>query len=179
MTHYFREPHRYYDQDVLVVGGGNSAVEAALAVWRIGGRVTLAHQFEKFDAGVKPWVLPDIRNRIEEGTIDVLWSHRVRAIEEGRVTLCEVDSGAERSVNNDWVLAMTGYHPDYALLTDAGAEFGSDGTPRFDPQTYETSVPGLFIAGVIIAGAVSGSVFIENGREHGPAIVEHLETLSH
>lgn len=176
VTHYFREPHLYFDQDVVVVGGGNSAVEAALAVWRAGGRVTLVHLFDRLDDGVKPWILPDIENRIEEGEIAALWAHRIEAIEPEVVRVRDLEAGTVRVLENDWVLAMTGYLPDTRLLEALGVEILAGSVPRFDPETYETNVPGVFVAGVLVAGDAPGQVFIENGRHHGPAIVASLET---
>jgi thioredoxin reductase (NADPH) len=177
VTHYFREPHRYFDQDVVVVGGGNSAVEAALTTWRAGARVTLVHLFDDFDRGVKPWVLPDIRNRLTSGEIAVEWGSRVVAIEPDRVKIGEVKGGAERWVPNDFVLAMTGFRPDPRFLEALGAQIDSTtGVPAHDPATMETTVPGLFIAGVLAAGFDANRIFIQNGREHGELIVSSLRT---
>lgn len=175
VKHYFDEAHRYYDQDVLVVGGGNSAVETALAVWRAGGRVRLVHLFAGFDEGVKPWVLPDIENRVEEGSIPVSWGHRVAEIAPERVRIEPVDGGEGRWLPNDWVLAMTGYRPDPALLRQLGVEPDPEtGIAPHDPETMETSRPGVYIAGVLAAGYDANRIFIENGRHHGPRIVRHV-----
>ncbi len=175
VTHYFREPHGYFDQDVLVVGGGNSAVEAALTTWRAGARVTLVHLYDEFDRGVKPWVLPDIRNRVESGDIEVVWESRVLAIEPDRVRIGPVNGGSERSLPNDFVLAMTGFRPDPRFLEALGARIDPEtGVPAHDPTTMETDVPGLFIAGVLAAGYDANRIFIENGREHGAMIVRSL-----
>jgi len=175
VTHYFREPHRYFDQDVLVVGGGNSAVEAALTTWRAGARVTMVHLLDDFDPGVKPWVLPDIRNRVTSGEILVAWGSRVLAIEPNRVRISSVSGDAERWISNDFVLAMTGFRPDPRFLVALGAEIDSTtGIPLHDPETMETTVPGLFIAGVLAAGFDANRIFIQNGREHGDLIVDSL-----
>jgi len=176
LTHFFREPHSYYDQDVAVIGAGNSAVEAALAVWRVGARVSLIHFLEGFDRGVKPWVRPDIENRIAEGSIAVLWRHRVEAIEPKLIRVRNQDTDETLELPNDRVLAMTGYRPDHTLLEGLGVNIGSDGVPAFKLDTFETNVPDLFVAGVLVAGNAPGRVFIENGRLHGPAIVAGLET---
>lgn len=177
VTHYFREPHRYFDQDVLVVGGGNSAVEAALTTWRAGARVTLVHLADDFDRGVKPWVLPDIRNRVSSGEIEVVWGSRVLAIEPDRVRIGPVDGGGDRWVSNDFVLAMTGFRPDPRFLEALGAQIDPEtGVPAHDPATMETTVPGLFIAGVLAAGFDANRIFIQNGREHGDRIADSLRT---
>jgi len=175
VTHYFREAHGYFDQDVLVVGGGNSAVEAALATWRAGARVTVVHLFDEFDRGVKPWVLPDIRNRLESGDIEVIWKSRVLAIESDCVRIGPVNGGSERVLPNDFVLAMTGFRPDHRFLETLGAPIDpATGVPAHDPETMETEVPGLFIAGVLAAGYDANRIFIQNGREHGELIVSSL-----
>ena len=177
VTHYFREPHRYFDQDVLVVGGGNSAVEAALTTWRAGARVTMVHLLDDFDRGVKPWVLPDIRNRVESGDIGVEWGSRVLAIEPDRVKIGSVSDGGERWIPNDFVLAMTGFRPDPRFLRALGAQIDSTtGVPVHDSATMETTVPELFIAGVLAAGFDANRIFIQNGREHGDLIVDSLRT---
>ncbi|MFW6039582.1 MAG: YpdA family putative bacillithiol disulfide reductase [Gemmatimonadota bacterium] len=174
VTHYFRDPHRVYDQDVLVVGGSNSAVEAALACWRTGARVTLAHRGAVLSSSVKAWILPDIENRIEAGEIDVMWEHEVARIEPERVLLRSRRDDETTWLPNDFVLAMTGYHPDLRLLHELGVPVDPEtGAPVFDPETMETPVPGLYIAGVIAAGRDGNRIFIENGRKHGARIVEH------
>lgn len=174
VVHWFREPHRYYGQEVLVVGGGNSAVEAALATWRAGGRVTLLHQFEDFDEGVKPWILPDIRARIREGSVRALWRHRVEAVHPERVRIRDLGSGESRTLSNDWVLAMTGYRADPRLLEELGVPRDDAEVPAHDPDTLATPVPGVYVAGSLVAGGDAGRVFIENGRHHGERIVGHV-----
>ncbi|MDT8436855.1 MAG: YpdA family putative bacillithiol disulfide reductase [Gemmatimonadota bacterium] len=175
VTHYFRDAHRYFDQDVIVVGGGNSAVDAALSTWRAGARVTLVHQFDDFDRGVKPWVLPDIRNRLEKGEIAVRWRTRLAEIEPARVRLEHADGGDAGWVRNDFVLAMTGYRPDPKFLVSLGVPVDPvTGVPAHDPETLETPVAGAFVAGVIAAGFDANRIFIQNGREHGPRIVRAL-----
>ncbi|MBI4545777.1 MAG: YpdA family putative bacillithiol disulfide reductase [Gemmatimonadetes bacterium] len=175
VTYYYREGHPYYDQDCLVIGGGNSAVEAALDLYRCGARVTLLHFADRLDRGVKPWVLPDITNRLEKGEIAARWQARVQQIRPGAVILRSEIEGAEEELRNDWVFAMTGFSPDPGLLRRLGVSIDpTTGIPAHDPQTMETDVSGIFIAGVIAAGHDANKIFIENGRAHGPRIVESL-----
>ncbi|MDE2944908.1 MAG: YpdA family putative bacillithiol disulfide reductase [Gemmatimonadota bacterium] len=175
VIHYYREPFPFFDQDVLVVGGGNSAVEAALELYRNGVRVRMVHFADALDPGVKPWVRPDIENRIASGEIPMHWRSRVACLGTGAATIVEESTGAETGVSNDWVLAMTGWRPDAALLTGLGVETDPDtGIPAHDPETMETTVPGVYIAGVIAAGFNANKIFIENGREHGAFIATHL-----
>jgi thioredoxin reductase (NADPH) len=173
--HYYREPYPFYDQDVLVVGGRNSAVESALELFRAGARVTMVHFEDSIDDGVKPWVVPDITNRLEWGEIGVYWRHRVAEITPGTVVLRDVDSGDTAEIENDWVFAMTGWRPNPAQLVSLGVEIDREtGIPSYDPDTMETNVPGVFVAGVLAAGNDANKIFIENGREHGPKIVRYL-----
>jgi len=175
VVHYFREPYPYFDQDVAVVGGGNSAADAALTVWREGGRVTLVHLFDELDRGVKPWVRPDIDNRIAEGSIPALWRHRVVEVRWGEVVVESLDTGERRALPNDWVLAMTGYVPDPVLLRSLGVSIDPDtGIPAHDPATLRTDVPGVYLAGVVAAGYDANKIFIENGKLHGPLIADSV-----
>jgi len=175
VTHYFRDPHLYFNQDVLVVGGGNSAVEAALTTWRAGARVTLVHLFDGFDRGVKPWVLPDIQNRLEADEIRVMWKHMVERIDPASVLLRDLNDGPEVCLANDFVLAMTGFRPDPELLRGLDVPVDDEtGIPRHDPASMETEVPGVYIAGVLAAGFDANRIFIENGREHGARIVQRF-----
>lgn len=172
VTHYYREGLPYFDQDCLVVGGGNSAVEAALDLYRSGARVTVVHFEGEFDRGVKPWVLPEISGRIAKGEVAVRWRSRVAEILPGAVRLrSEVDDAIEE-LDNDFVFAMTGYTPNPWLLRELGADFDpATGVPVHDPATLETTIPGVFIAGVVVGGNRPNQIFIENSREHGPRIV--------
>ena len=174
VRHYYHEPYPYYDQDVLVVGAGNSAVEAALEMYRNGARVTMVHFLDMIDRGVKPWVVPDITNRLERGEIAVHWRHRVAEIRLSSVVLRADNGGSETEIENDFVVAMTGWRADYAPLRSLGVEIDDDtGIPTHDTATMETNVPGLYIAGVIAAGHNANKIFIENGRKHGSLIVAH------
>lgn len=171
IIHYYKEPFPFFDQDVAVVGGGNSAVEAALELYRSGVRVRMVHFADVFDRGVKPWVRPDIDNRIEHGEIVMRWKSRIAALGPRTATIVRDDTGAATEVANDWVLAMTGWRPDHTLLRGLGVRTGPrTGIPDHDPATMETNVPGVYIAGVIAAGYNANRIFIENGREHGALI---------
>ena len=171
VVHYYKEPFPFFDQDVAVVGGGNSAVEAALELYRSGVRVRMVHFADVFDRGVKPWVRPDIDNRIEHGEIVMHWKSRIATLGPRTATIVCDDTGAATEVANDWVLAMTGWRPDHTLLD--GLCVRTDprtGIPDHDRATMETNVAGVFIAGVIAAGYNANRIFIENGREHGALI---------
>jgi thioredoxin reductase (NADPH) len=171
--HVYREGHGAFDQDVVVVGGGNSAAEAALDLWRAGARVTLVHFGPDFDKRIKPWVLPDFQNRAKEGAIATRWNSRVRSIEPG-VVVVDGPRGDE-DVAARFVYVMTGFAPNTELLREAGVPIDPvTGVPAHEPQTLETTIPGLFIAGVVVAGFDANQVFIENGRFHGDKIVARL-----
>ena len=175
VRHYYQEPYPYFDQDVLVVGGGNSAVESALELFRNGSRVTLAHFAEAIDRGVKPWVVPDITNRLEREEIIPRFRTRVVEITPRSVVLEHLETGERETIENDFVLAMTGWRARHDLLLSLGVEIDVEtGIPSHDPSTMETNVPGVFIAGVIAAGHNANKIFIENGREHGQRIVDAL-----
>ncbi|MDX2192642.1 MAG: YpdA family putative bacillithiol disulfide reductase [Gemmatimonadales bacterium] len=173
VSHYFTEGHGYWRRRVVVVGAGNSAVDAALECWRAGAAVTLVHVGDALDGTVKPWVLPDMHNRMREGSIAVRWRTRVAAIAAGWVDL-EGPAGPER-LPADGVLLMTGYHADTALVAGAGVPVDeATGIPAHDEATMATPVPGLYLAGVIASGKDANRLFIENARGHGPAIVRHV-----
>jgi thioredoxin reductase (NADPH) len=173
VTHIYKEGHEAFQQDVVVVGGGNSAAEAALDLWRSGARVTLTHFGPTFDKKIKPWVLPDLENRIKEGSIAAQWNARVMSIKSNAVVV-EAQDG-ERRLPADLVYVMTGFAPNMKLLQRLNVPIDqTTGIPQHDPETLETSVPGLFIAGVVVAGFDANKVFIENGRYHGDKIVAAL-----
>jgi thioredoxin reductase (NADPH) len=175
VSYYFREPYPYFDQDLVVVGGGNSAADAALTCWREGARVTLVHLFEELDRGVKPWVKPDIENRIAEGSIPALWQHRVVEIRPAEVEVECLVTGERTVLANDWVLAMIGYVPDSAFLRGLGVHVDEvTGIPAHDPSTMRTDVEGVYIAGVLAAGYDANKIFIENGKLHGPLIARAI-----
>ena len=173
VTHIYREGHEAFDQDVVVAGGGNSAAEAALDLWRSGARVTLVHFGPTFDKRIKPWVLPDFENRVKEGAIQARWSSRIRSINPQSVV---IGSGAdEEALPASRVYLMTGFAPNMDLLAAKGVPIDpSSGIPAHDSETLETAIPGIFIAGVVVAGYDANKVFIENGRFHGDKIVARL-----
>ena len=173
VSHVYREGHEAFLQDAVVVGGGNSAAEAALDLWRSGARVTLVHFGPTFDKKIKPWVLPDFTNRVKEGFITAKWDSRVKAIEPNEVILNTANG--EQRLKADRLYVMTGFAPSLNLLRETGVPINATtGIPDHDSKTLETSVPGVFIAGVLVAGYDANKVFIENGRYHGDRIVAHL-----
>lgn len=173
VAHVYREGHEAFDQDVVVIGGGNSAAEAALDLWRSGARVTLVHFGPTFDKKIKPWVLPDFVNRAKEGAIATRWESRVTSIDSDGVTI-NGPSGIEK-LPATFVYVMTGFAPNVGLLRDAGVPINAiTGIPEHNPDTLETTIPGIFIAGVVVAGFDANKVFIENGRYHGEKIVARL-----
>ncbi len=174
VRHYYNDPHPYYGMDVLVVGGKNSAAIAALELWRHGARVTLAHRGPAMHRHVKYWILPDIENRIRNGEITAYFNTSVTRIDPDQVTL-ETPQGT-RVLRNDAVLAMTGYRPDFEFLESLGVRIeGEFRCPACDPRSLESNVPGVYLAGVIIAGDRTNEIFIENGRFHGRQIAEDLK----
>jgi thioredoxin reductase (NADPH) len=171
VLYYFKEAYPFWDQDVIVIGGGNSSADAALLTWREGARTTLVHLFDALDKGVKPWVRPDIENRITDGSIPALWRTRLVEIRPREVVVEHLETGERRTLANDWVLAMTGYEPDPSWLRELGIEVDAvTAIPTHDPATMETNVPGMYVAGVIVSGHDANKIFIENGKLHGPLI---------
>ena len=172
--HYYNDPHPYYDLDVLVIGGKNSAAIAARDLWRHGARVTLVHRGPAMHRHVKYWILPDIENRIKNGEITAYFQTDVESIHEDTVTLQTLEG--RLTLKNDYVFAMTGYHPDFDFLTALGVSVeGEDRCPACDPQSLESNVAGIYLAGVIIAGERTNEIFIENGRFHGRQIASDLK----
>jgi thioredoxin reductase (NADPH) len=172
--HYYREPHPFFDMDVVVIGGKNSAAISALDLWRHGARVTLVHRGEKLHNHVKYWILPDIENRIKNGEITAYFGSTVTEIGTDYVNLETSDGPVQ--LKNDFVFAMTGYHPDYDFLRSMGIELSAEQCrPVCDPLTLESNVPGIYVAGVIVAGSRTNEIFIENGRFHGKQIADHLK----
>jgi thioredoxin reductase (NADPH) len=174
VKHYYDEPHPYAGQNVAVVGAGNSAVDAALETYREGARVTMIGRDSELKPSIKYWVKPDIENRIKEGSIEALFNTIVKEIRPHSIIV--EDKGSEKELPNDFVLAMTGYRPDYSLLEKAGVKIEEDifQTPVFNEKTYQTDVDGLYLAGVICGGLNTSKWFIENARSHATEITEHI-----
>ncbi|MFI5165388.1 MAG: YpdA family putative bacillithiol disulfide reductase [Thermoanaerobaculales bacterium] len=172
VSHYFREAHPFWQQKVVIVGGGNSAAEAALELWRAGAHVTMVIRGEKVKDTVKYWVRPDLDNRIREESIDAQFSTVVEAITP---TSVRFRTGTrEGEIAADAVLLLTGFMPDTTMVRQAGAALRSDGSVVLDPDSFETTVRGLFVIGSAGYGSRTGEVFIENGRRHAAAAVAHI-----
>jgi thioredoxin reductase (NADPH) len=169
VSHYYGEAHPYWNRDVVVIGGKNSAAEAALDLFRAGARVTLVHRDSELGRTLKYWVRPDIENRIRAGEIRGLLSTHVTRIEPGQVW---VKNGAgEQALPATQVFAMTGYHPDFEFLEKQGIQLDPKSRkPKVSPESLESNVPGIYLAGVIVGGKETGEIFIENGRFHGRQI---------
>ncbi len=174
VSHYYTEAHPFWHEDVVVIGGRNSAAEAALDLFRTGARVTLVHRRPTLGATIKYWVRPDIENRIKAGQIRAMFDTRVTRIERDHVIV--QDGGREQSLHVIRVFALTGYHPDFEFLRQMGIRLDPQtNKPAINPETLETNVPGVYLAGVVIGGNYPSEIFIENGRFHGKQIVAALQ----
>lgn len=177
VSHYYTEPHSYWRKDVVIIGGKNSAAEAALDLYRSGARVTMVHRKADLGSTIKYWVRPDIENRIKARQIQALFDTEVRRIEPKRVWIS--NHQGEHALPADQVFALTGYHPDFAFLRSLGISLDTaTNKPSMNPQTHESNVPGIFLAGVVIGGNHTSEIFIENGRFHGKQIVAALTGYS-
>jgi len=176
VKHYYDEPHAYFGLKVLVIGGKNSAAIAALDLWRHGAAVTLVHRGEALHRHIKYWIKPDIENRIKNGEIAAYLSSNVESIAEDSVTLATPQGSV--TLDNDFVFALTGYHPDFDFIERLGITLdeSNDRCPLCDPATLESNVPGIYLAGVIVAGERTNEIFIENGRFHGKLIADSLRS---
>lgn len=174
VSHYYREPFQHYDQDVVVVGGKNSAVEAALDLHRHGARVRLIHRRAEIKESVKYWVLPDIKNRIDEGSIKISLNSELT-----RIALDEIEVNNNDKILKfpaDAVYLLTGYHPNPDLLNRFGITYNSETLePHVNPKSHESNIEGLYLAGSVIAGRNANKIFIENSREHGEVILADIE----
>jgi thioredoxin reductase (NADPH) len=174
VMHYYVDPHPYYGMDVVVIGGKNSAAIAALELWRHGARVTVVYRGAKMQPHIKYWILPDIENRIKNGEITAHFNTTVTRIDPDSVTVQTLEG--QRVLRNDFVFALTGYVPDFTFIESLGVRIeGEFRCPACDPKSLESNVPGIYLAGVIIAGDRTNEIFIENGRFHGRQIAEDLK----
>ena len=179
VTHYYKDPHFYAFQKVLIVGASNSAVDAALETFRKGANVTMVIRDKEVGERVKYWVRPDIINRIKEGSIKAYFNSTVVAIREKEVDI-DTPEGLV-TIDNDWVIAMTGYQPNLSFLEKIGIELSADDIrkPSYNNDTHETNVKGIYLAGVICGGMDTHSLFIENSREHAEKIVNNILFHAH
>ena len=176
VTHYYKEAHAYAMQNVIVVGASNSSVDAALEIWRKGGNVTMVIRDGQIGERVKYWVRPDIINRIEEGSIKVYFNAEITEIKQAEVIIQNPEG--IKIIPNDFVIALTGYRPNFKFLEAAGVKLSTDELrkPMYNPDTMETNVKGLYLAGVICGGMETHKWFIENSRVHAKLIANHLES---
>ncbi|HEY4979706.1 MAG TPA: YpdA family putative bacillithiol disulfide reductase, partial [Candidatus Acidoferrum sp.] len=173
VNHYYTEPHPYWHQDVVVIGGKNSAVESALDLYRNGARVTLLVRRPDLGTSLKYWVKPDIENRIKTGQIKAVFNCTIKEITRDGVLI--EDEKGPRELEAKQIFALTGYHPDYEFIEEMGVRLDKESRrPEIDLNTLESNVPGIFLAGVVIAGKNTAEIFIENGRFHGKQIVGAL-----
>ena len=175
VKHYFKEAHPYFNQDVVVIGGKNSAVDAALELEKAGANVTVLYRGDRYSAAIKPWILPNFESLVNHEKIDMEFDANVTEITQHSVTYEK--NGETVTIPNDFVFAMIGYHPDYEFLQSIGIdihtnEFGT--APIYNKETYETNVENCYIAGVIAAGNDNNSIFIENGKYHGGIIAQNI-----
>lgn len=176
VSHYFKEAHPYFDKDVVVIGGKNSSVDAALELVKAGARVTVLYRGTEYSASIKPWILPEFEALVRNGVITMEFESTVKEITEHTVTYTK--NGEEKTIQNDFVFAMTGYHPDHQFLRKMRIGIdGETGRPLYNVETMETNVDGIFIAGVIAAGNNANEIFIENGRFHGDMIAKRIQCL--
>jgi thioredoxin reductase (NADPH) len=174
VSHYYKDPHFYAGQKLAIIGASNSAIDAALECWRKGSEVSLIIRGAEVGQRVKYWVRPDIINRIEEGSIKAYFNAEVREISENKIRVATAEGAIE--LENDFVLVLTGYKPDFEFLTKMGIELSNDDKrlPNYDPTTMETNIRGLYLAGVICGGMETHKWFIENSRIHAPTIMDAI-----
>lgn len=174
VSHYYKEPHPFTMQKVIVVGASNSSVDAALEIWRKGGDVTMVIRGKEIGERVKYWVRPDIENRIKEGSIKAYFNSSIKEIKEDTVVI-DTPKGI-KVLENDFVVALTGYRPDFNFLKEIGVKLSEDNLkiPQYNPETMETNISGLFLAGVICGGMETHKWFIENSRIHAEIIAREI-----
>jgi len=173
VSHYYSEPYKFWSQNVVVVGGKNSAAEAALDLWRNGVRVTMVHRDGEMGSTIKYWVKPDIENRIKAGQIPMHFNSTVREITTEEIVIQNAQGTTKLPARQ--VFLLTGYHPDFAFIESLGVKLDPETKrPAMDPETHESNISGLYVAGVVVGGRYTGEIFIENGRFHGKQIVQSL-----
>ncbi len=173
VLHYYHSPYPFYRQNVVIVGAGNSAVQAALECWQRGAKVTMVIRDSDFHKSVKYWLLPDIQNRINEGAIQAFFRSHIHRIFPDAVEIT-TPQGRQRLAAH-WVLALIGYRPDYSFLEKVGVKWeGPDWVPSHNPHTLESNVPGIYLAGSILGGLRTNQLFIENTRHHGELIIADI-----
>ncbi|MBL7993761.1 YpdA family putative bacillithiol disulfide reductase [bacterium] len=178
VSHYYTDPHPFFDKDVLIIGGKNSACIAALELFRYGARVTMVHRRAEIKESVKYWILPDIQNRVKEGAITLHLNSVVTNITETTASIRNLDSNESLKIKNDFVFALTGYRPDAAFLKSCNIIVDPVTlVPKHNAETLETNVNGLYVAGSISAGINTNKLFIENGRFHGKIIAEQIAKI--
>ena len=174
VSHFFREAHPYAGQEVAIIGGSNSSIDAALELERVGAKVTVIYRGAEYSKSIKPWVRPVFEGKVNHGSIKMLFKATVKAIHPHTIDLL-VD-GEEQTIANDFVLALTGFHPDQPFLKHAGITIEEEGHPTFNEDTMESNVPGIYLAGVVVSRKQDANeIFIESGRFHGCKIAAHLK----
>lgn len=172
VSHFFREAHPYAGMEVAIIGGSNSAIDAALELERVGAKVTVIYRGAEYSTSIKPWVRPTFEGKVAKGSIAMRFSSKVVEIAETHVVVQHTDS--EERLPNDFVLALTGFHPDRGFLMEAGVTIEEEGYPTFHEDSMETNVPGIYLAGVVASRHEANEIFIETGRFHGRKIVQHM-----
>ncbi len=175
VSHYYKDAHPFYDREVAIIGGANSAAIAALDLYRHGARVTMIHRGEQLRRTIKYWILPDIENRIANGEVKAHFQTLVTEIKPSTIRIRNLATGEESELPNDFVFALTGYHTDNDFLRSMGIEIDPETMkPSFNHETMESNARGIYLAGVVTAGKETGKIFIENGRFHGGQIINAL-----
>lgn len=173
VSHYFKEAHPYFDQDVVVIGGKNSSVDATIELVKAGARVTVIYRGKEYSPSIKPWILPEFDSLIRNGVVKMEFEAHLKEIKEDSVIY--IKHGKEYRIKNNFVFAMTGYHPDHTFLQKMGIEIDEDtGRPKYNVDSMESNVKGIYIAGVLAAGNNANEIFIENGRFHGEQIAKAI-----
>ncbi len=179
VSHYYDEAYRYTNMKVVVVGGANSAIETALDLYRNGAEVTVVHLFDALDKRAKYWIVPDLENRIKKEEVKAFFNSKVVSIQEKSIDIKNLKSGKAINIEADFVFLMTGYRPDSEFLTKAGIQLNGEYLiPQLNEETYESNIPGIYLAGSIVGGEETAKVFIENGRLHAkPIVVDILKKI--